>query len=66
MPQGSVLGTVLYILYIADLPSLVVRHGLQTHPYAVDTQVYGSYRAEKVGTFINRLTQCIDDAALRM
>jgi hypothetical protein len=50
-------------MYIANLPSLVVRHGLQPHLYADDTQVYGSCRAEEVGAFINRLTKCVDDVA---
>ena len=53
-------------MYTADLPSLVVRHDLQPHLYADDTHVYGSCRAEEVGTFINRLTKCVDDVALWM
>jgi hypothetical protein len=66
VPQGSVLAPVLRIMYTANLPSLVVRHGRQPLLYANDTQVYGSCRAEEVGTFINSLTMCVDDVALWM
>jgi len=59
IPQGLVLGAILFLIYGGDLQRLIEEHGLRPHLYADDSQIYGSCRPEMQ----TRISACIDDVA---
>ena len=59
VPQGPVLGPLLFLLYMAELFDGITECGCTGHAYADDTQVYVSTPAEDHSDAVDRLTSCI-------
>ena len=61
VPQRSVSGPLLFILYTADLVNVIETHGLHPHLYADGTWIQSSCCPESVDTFQSTLSDCFDE-----
>jgi hypothetical protein len=61
VPQGSVLGPVIFILYYADVIRIASKHGFKAHSYADDLQLYDHAVANNCATLVPRMSACISE-----
>jgi hypothetical protein len=61
VPQGSVLGPILFLLYAADVLTIAKKHNIDAHSYADDSQLYCRGRASSCTTMVSQIVTCIDD-----
>ena len=60
VPQGSVLGPILFVLYTAYFVQLIETFSLSPHLHADDTQVYGSCAPTAVALPASQISECVD------
>ena len=61
VPQGSVLGPILFVLYTTPLSAVIERHSILHHSYADDSQLQNSATPDRLPDLIDSMRLCIDD-----
>ena len=61
VPQGSVLGPMLFSDYSSPVAALIRSHGIAAQCYADDTQLYVSFEPSEEAETLEKLERCIED-----
>ena len=66
VPQGSVLGALLFTLYTTPLSSMISGHTIPHHLYADDSQLYVYFASGDSAAALNGLQSCLASVQSRM
>src|SRR6218665_673907 len=66
VPQGSVLGPLLFLLYTADISVFAMELNLGVHCYADDGQLYVFDKAGSADSLVSRVNACIAEIDMWM
>ena len=66
VPQGSVLGSILFLLYTQPLAQIINRHSVFHSEFAHDSQLYDSVPSEQLDFLLSNMQSCVDDVKLWM
>ena len=61
VPQGSVLGPILFVLYATPVSDIINYHSLHHERFADDTKLHKSARIAEFNQLISRIHDCITD-----
>ena len=66
VPQGSVIGPILFICYTAPIQDIIHAHNLSSMMYADDTQLYISVKSGDENCIIPKIETCLQEIRLWM
>jgi len=58
VPQGSVLGPILFVLYMSSLANVIDEHHISHYSYADDTQLIDQFKPEHFAKSLTKITNC--------
>ena len=60
VPQGSVLGPILFLLYTKPINSIISNQSVCSQSFADDTQLHSSCPPDQLKNTVNKMEECID------
>ena len=61
VPQGSILGPLLFVMYTRELEEIAKKHGILLHLYADDSQVYCEFKTDEFATTEQKMEKCLEE-----